>query len=64
MAKTIMMDEVHVTVLAPHGLTRHVYESMHRALCKPAFAHELRRTIRNFIRRFPELAKARIKVSR
>jgi hypothetical protein len=64
MAKTIIIDEFHVTVLAPRGFTERQYGSMHGALRGPKLLRELVHSVRNVLRRFPALANARVRVSR
>ena len=64
MAKKILMDELHVTVLAPAGLPEPEYRAIHAALNSRRFAGELRRAVQDVLGRFRGLSKTTVKVSR
>jgi hypothetical protein len=64
MAKAILIDELHVTVRAPHGLPEKEYAAMHRTLRRRPFATQLRQAVRGIVRKYPDLSKARVNVSR
>jgi hypothetical protein len=62
--KTVLLDEIHVTVLAPRGLKEKDYEAMNRTLHGRRFLGALRRSVRYVIRNYPTLRRATVKVSR
>ena len=64
MAKAILMDEIHVTVFAPHGLPEAEYKAMHKTLKDRHFVEQLRRAAREIVGRHPSLSKTTVKVSR
>lgn len=63
MAKPIMMDQLHLTILAPRNLSKPEYMAIRRGLKSPRFSDQLRRAIRAVVRRFPSLAKIKITVT-
>lgn len=63
MAKTIMMDEFHVTVFAPGGLRKAEYAGISRALNGARFRRDLGRAVRAVFRRHPSLRKVRVRLS-
>ena len=63
MAKTIMMEEFHVTVVTPVGLSRTAVASMRRALNSKRFQARLRSALRKVFRQHPALKPARFTVS-
>jgi hypothetical protein len=64
MVKTILMDEVHLTMFAPRGLREEEYNAIHRALTDRRLRGDLRRTVAEVVRRYPALAKVRVTVTR
>jgi hypothetical protein len=62
--KSILLDEFHLIVLAPHGHHEKTYQAMHRTLGKARLHAELRRAVLNVIRRYPSLREMRVKLSR
>lgn len=64
MAKAILIDEIHVTVLALHGLREKEYAAMHKALHRRHFIRQLRQAVRSIAGKYPELSKAMVNVSR
>ncbi len=64
MAKRIMIEEYHLTVLAPRGLSTAEYEAMRQTLDDPHFHAQLRRVIRRVARRHPALSKVKVRLSR
>lgn len=64
MAKTIVLDELHVTVTVPSGLPEAEYAAMRRALHGSTFMAELRRSVRSVVGSFPALATVRVVMSR
>jgi hypothetical protein len=45
MAKPILMDEIHVTLFAPHGLREEEYDAIYGTLTNRRFRGDLRRTV-------------------
>jgi hypothetical protein len=64
MGKGVVMEEFHLTVLAPRGLPESEYDAIHRALADPSFESRLRRAIRRAFRGEAPLGKAKVRVSR
>jgi hypothetical protein len=64
MAQTLLIDEFHLTARAPRGLPGAEYMAMRRALDEPRFQAELRRAMRDVFRRYPDLGKIRVTLSR
>jgi hypothetical protein len=64
MAKTLLIEEFHLSVRAPSGLPERTYEAMRRTLDDPCFQAELRRATRDVCRRYPALARARVTLTR
>jgi hypothetical protein len=64
MPKLILVDELHVTLSAPRGLTAAEYRSVRRALMRPGFRAALGRAVRAALRGFPSLRRVRVTVSR
>jgi hypothetical protein len=63
-AKRIVMEEFHLTVLAPRGLPAAEYNAMRQALDDPRFHAQLRRAMRGVVRRCPSVSKVKVRVSR
>jgi hypothetical protein len=64
MAKGILIEEFHLTVLAPRGLSASEYDAIHRALADPAFEARLRRVVRRAFRRETPLGEVKVRVGR
>ncbi len=64
MAKTVVIDEVHLTVRVPNDLPDDGAEAVRRTLAGDDFINRLRRAIRATLRAFPELAAARVSLTR
>ena len=64
MAKSVLIDQFHVTVLVPAGLPKGVANAVVRTLHGPRFDRQLRKAVRGVLRRFRSLAKSRVTVSR
>lgn len=62
--KTIVMDELHITVSAPNSLRPAEYRSIRRALNRTGFRTALNRAVHAVFQRYPSLAKVRITISR
>jgi hypothetical protein len=64
MAKTIVIDEIHVHVSASRGLPEAEYDRMVQTLQQSRFLPQLRASVREVFRRYPALGKVRIVVAR
>ena len=64
MAKRMVMEEFHLTVLAPRGLPEEEYEAMRQGLDDPRLHVELRRAVRDVVRQRPPLGKVKVTVTR
>jgi hypothetical protein len=64
MPNLIVMDELHLTLSAPRGLTPAQYRSIRRALTRPGFRAALDAAVRQALRRYPSLRAVRVTVSR
>ncbi|QDU19750.1 hypothetical protein [Urbifossiella limnaea] len=64
MAKSVVIDELHVTVRVPAGLPDEYAEAVRDALAGTAFMDRLRQAVRAAVRAFPELAAVRFSLTR
>ena len=64
MAKTLLLDEFHLSIYAPRGLPDTDYEAIRTLLDDVRFQAELRRAVRNVIGHYPALSPVRVKLSR
>ncbi|MFO0825296.1 MAG: hypothetical protein U0792_19605 [Gemmataceae bacterium] len=64
MAKSIVFDEIQLTVRIPNEQPEHQTEALTRTLVSAEFRARLRRAIRDVVRAFPELAVVRVSFSR
>jgi len=64
MAKRIPMEEFHLTLYAPGGLSEPEYEAIRRALDDPRLHTALARAARRVLRRSPPLSPVRVRLSR
>lgn len=64
MARTVVIDELHVTIRVPSDLSEIRAEEVHRALTGEEFMNRLRRAMRAALRALPELAVARVSLTR
>jgi hypothetical protein len=62
-AKRILIEEFHLTVRAPRGLSQSEYNAMRQALDDPRLHHELRRAVRDVVRQRPALDKVSVTVT-
>jgi hypothetical protein len=63
MAKQILFDELHVTIFVPSGLGDRAIGKIRKTLAAGSLRSALRRALRDFILRHPELKPARIAVT-
>jgi hypothetical protein len=59
-----MIDEFHLTLYAPEGLSEPEYEAIRRALDEPELHAALARAARRVLRRSPPLKPVRVRLSR
>lgn len=64
MAKTVVIDELHLTVRVTAGLPDEQVEAVRETLAGAEFLDRLRRAIRAAVRTFPELAAVRFLLTR
>ncbi len=64
MAKTVVIGEIHMTVRVPGDLPEARADAVHRALTGEDFMSRVRRAVRAALRAFPELAPARVSLTR
>jgi hypothetical protein len=62
--KTVVMDELHITVSAPSNLRPAEFRSIRRALNRPGFRSALNDAVNAVFQRYPSLAKVRVTISR
>ncbi len=63
-SKTVVIDELHLTVRVPNDLPEDESEAVRLTLAADEFLDRLRRAIRLVFRAFPELAQCRISLTR
>ena len=64
MPKLTLMDELHVTILAPPGVGKAEGAAICRALRGGAFQRSLRGAVQGVFQRYPSLRKARFRIDR
>ena len=64
MPKSILLDEIHVTVFAPAGLRKAGAETILRTLCSKGFQRSLWQAVREAFRRHPSLKKTKFRIDR
>jgi len=64
MAKLIVLDEIHLTVLVPDDLPETECVAIRQTLTDALFEGRLRRIVRRLFSREPSLSKARVRLSR
>ena len=64
MAKTVVIDELYLTVRIPADLPEADAEAVRRALAGADFMDRLRRAARAAVRTFPELSPVRLSLTR
>jgi 2'-5' RNA ligase len=62
-SRTVVLDEIHVTVRVPADLPDDEVEAVRDTLADEFMAH-LRRAVRAVVRAFPELPAARVSINR
>jgi hypothetical protein len=64
MAKTVVIDELHVTVRVPNDLSDDEAEAVRRTLAGDEFMARLERAIRIAVRALPDLTACRVSLTR
>ncbi len=64
MAKTVVIDELHITVRVPNDLTDDEADAVRQTLSGDDFMDRLRRAIRAVVRAAPELSPCRVSLTR
>ena len=64
MARTVLMEEFHVTVLVPVGLSQMEYASIQRTLNTQRFRARLGKAIGALFRQHSSLKMAKVRISR
>jgi hypothetical protein len=64
MAKNILLEEFHLTVVAPRGLPPAEYDAMRQAVTSAQFIIRLRHAVRRVFRREAALSRAKVRLSR
>lgn len=64
MPRTAIIDEIHLTVRVPARLPQTEAEAVRRTLLGTAFMARLRQVVRSVFRANPELASARVTLTR
>jgi hypothetical protein len=64
MAKYILLEELHLTVVAPRGLPPTEYEVIVQTVTSAPFMARLRYAVRRVFRREPLLNQAKVRLSR
>jgi hypothetical protein len=64
MARSVLMEEFHLTVYAPGKLSAAEYGAIHRTLNGRRFRAALDRAVKEVVRRYPSLKKARFTLTR
>jgi hypothetical protein len=59
-----VMEEYHLTVFAPRGLPEYEYDAIREVLDERRFRRDLSRAARQVFRRYPQLAKVKVRLSR
>ncbi len=63
MAKSILIEEFHVSVYVPVGLSKSTYASMRRTLNSTRFQSRLRNAVLKVFRRHPPLKATKFTIS-
>ncbi|HVS38477.1 MAG TPA: hypothetical protein VMS17_23160 [Gemmataceae bacterium] len=64
MARNVLMEEFHVSILVPSNLPAAEDDAIRRTLNNAGFRAALRRAAEQTVRQFPSLDKARVRLSR
>jgi hypothetical protein len=64
MAKLLVRDELHLTILIPRGLSTTKVDAIRRTLSNASFEARLLRVIRRLFRRQASLGRGKVRLSR
>ena len=64
MPKTILMEQFHITVIAPGGLPKAAYDAMQRTLQGRRFQTRLHESVRKVMQRYSALRKTNVRIER
>ena len=64
MPKTILMEQFHITVIAPAGLPKADYDAMQRMLQGRRFQARLHDAVCKVVQRYSSLGKAKVRIER
>lgn len=64
MAKTVIIDEIHLTARIPNDLPDDEAETIRRVLAGSDFMNRLRSAVRVVLRAFPDLSVVRVSLTR
>ena len=64
MAKSVVIDELHLTIRVPNDLPDDEAEAIRRTLGGDDFMSQLRRAVRGAVRGFEELSGVRVSLTR
>ena len=64
MPKTILMEQFHITVIAPAGLPKAAYDTMQRTLQGRRFQTRLHDAVRKVVQRYSSLRKTQVRIER
>ncbi len=64
MAKTVVIDELHLTIRVPAGLPDGQAEAVRETLAGAEFTDRLRAAVLSVVRAVPELAEVRVSLTR
>ena len=64
MPKTVLMEELHLTLSVPVGLANARYQAMQKTLRSKSFHARLREAVREVLGRYPSLKDLQLEISR
>ena len=64
MARTILIDELHLAFLVSNALTAAEYQAIRRSIRRPSLEVALSAAVRQVLHRCPSLSKIRVRLSR
>ncbi len=63
MAKSVLMDQFHVTAFVPRGLRREEYRAIRRALAGRSFRTSFNQAVKKIFERYPSLRQVRVTIT-
>ena len=64
MAKLILIEEFHLSLFAPRGLSEPQCDAIRQVLDEASFQADLARAVRKLMRSYPALSNVQVKISR